>query len=327
MNYEKSFTRAGIDKYGFRLQGSLTSYVQCYSETGILPPFFEITTGYSPKYKIEYFDYKFDDYTWGSIQTNCISNFQKLMNCYAYALQIYCNTTNTNNLPYLLCPGEFGIQQHTPSQIYSNTYNTSQYQYSSPNTSNYGDLLNEYSGYLTDLTSAPNDQAKAVKMSNYRCFIEEQMDKDAQQLNFTIERFNSNSNTFYLPNDYNENNERIIGMVTYLYTHSSPSKLDYHYYARNGNGTCQNPNHSSTCSLWTHKIGEERVSKKSGDSYYTDVICDENIGTYAFKLGDHHNYYGQEIRYYRISQDAILYNSYCEDGHNSNCTGTVYHSN
>lgn len=28
-----------------------------------------------------------------------------------------------------------------------------------------------------------------------------------------------------------------------------------HYYVRNSNGTCGNPNHRSTCIIWSHKMG------------------------------------------------------------------------
>ena len=61
------------------------------------------------------------------------------------------------------------------------------------------------------------------------------MEKDSRALNFDMERINIGT-AFSLPDNFNENNERIIAMITYYAAESMYEGIaDHHFYLRNGN--------------------------------------------------------------------------------------------
>lgn len=152
-------------------------------------------------------------------------------------------------------------------------------------------------------------------------FLEKQLMKDAKSLNFDITKYQYNNiisnNKFKLPGNFDENTGRIIAMLTYLPNHSS---ADFHFYLRNGNGTCPN-GHGDNCSMWSHKRGNTGVSNISPmDS--TIKLCDNNINTYAhFNDYDYPNIY-----YYNISKDVDLLTSRHGNGHSGTSTGTPYYN-
>ena len=100
--------------------------------------------------------------------------------------------------------------------------------------------------------------------------------------------------------------------------------FDYHFYLRNGNGTCTNPNHGYNCSKWTHKPGTEEVidTCANNSSVY---LCDDNIGEYANSV-ENYFYSNNEVRYYRITKNTNIYNSWHGNGHSPTSTGTPYQS-
>lgn len=239
-------------------------------------PYYTMKYTLRDKYKLNYAPGKYND-------TTDIANFQKRMNCYAYALQVYYNGDIQDGDHYALCPGEFGIK-----------YNA--------NASDYTQLCDLYRQFKS------NSEA-------YMDFVESRMMEDAQALNFSISKMKViNQNVLIdIPSDYNEKNERIIAMVTGI---SNSGILDYHYYARNGNGTCPN-GHGGNCSMWSHKRANTPISNRSIDG--DALLCDENINSYA-KEGIYSS--TPEVRYYRITKDVYLYNSWHGDGRNG--AGTPY---
>ena len=200
-----------------------------------------------------------------------ITNFQNRMNCYAYALQTYYKGEGG----YSLLPGEFGLD----NSDLTNSRVVLRYYYNSPYPYNFNDDLERQE------------------------FVEKRMREDAQVLNFNIsEYFKSINGKFVLPSEYNPNEGRIIAMTTAMYF----GVCEYHFYARNGNGTCPN-GHGETCSMWSHKPALEGVTNKSFSN--GTILCDENIAEY---VGDANGkaYYSDDARYYIIDKDTDVYNSW-----------------
>lgn len=241
-------------------------------------PYYTMKYTLRDKYKLNYAPGKYNN-------TTDIANFQKRMNCYAYALQVYYNGDIQDGDHYALLPGEFGIK-----------YNT--------NASDYAQLCDLYSQFKY------NSEA-------YMDFVESRMMEDAQALDFSIRKMKViNQNVpIDIPSDYDEKNERIIAMIT---GRSDSGILDYHFFARNGNGTCPN-GHGGNCSMWSYKNGDSIVTNELSDNY----LCDYNIQSFS---GFHYNYYQNDVkcpaRFYRITKDVYLYNSWHGDGRNG--AGTPY---
>ena len=289
INHEKTNGVVGVNG-GVKLMTSRSTNSRLYYVISdydpTIAPFFRITYRSNTDYKLEYAPEKYNNY-----ETSGITTFQNRMNCYAYALQVYYNGPLVSGESYDLKPGEFGIS-------YSNQI------------TNYYDLCGKYSHYSTPSVSFMN-------------FLEDRMEEDGLALGFTFDRIITSSD-FSLPTSFNENNERIIAMV--VGAGYWTGALDYHYYLRNGNGTCPN-GHGGTCSAWSHKLSNTTVSNESIEqgyySYDHPKLCDANINSYA-RQGNYS--LSPEIRYYIINQDCTIYNSYHGNGHYNSSTGTPYYS-
>ena len=320
LNYEKTSGIAGLCQNGIKLmtiRNVDSRYFYMWSSR--IPtdtPYLTISYTTDSNYTLTYQPEKYNQ-----INSN-IRNFQNRMNCYAYALQVYCNGTLNSGSNYYLKPGEFGISQPTSITYPANTY---------------GALSNFYTDFDTSINNATNDYARRVICRNYMKFIEEEMSRDAAVLNFSITPLKNNynaynyvvDNDFVLPVNFNQDSERIIALTAYHYQKWNPvyyeysRKLDYHYYLRNGNGTCDDPTHSSTCSKWTHKVSYNAVTDCC-DSDSSKYLCDGNIGDYACSLSNC-AYTPNEVRYYTINKDVNLYNSAHGYGAYSSSTGTPYY--
>ncbi len=105
--------------------------------------------------------------------------------------------------------------------------------------------------------------------------------------------------------------------------------LDYHYYLRNSNGSCQN-GCGGNCSEWSHKDGHDKVYNTPPK--FNQNLCDSNLATYAFNLTPEFalaNAYTflankTDIRYYYITKDTKVYNSWHGD---PTTYATPYYSN
>ncbi len=283
-------------------------------------PFFTISySSYSNEY---YSCYTPDKYN--AFGTSGIDNFQNRMNCYAYALQVYYNGTLSSGGAYYLKPGEFGISQ--PASL---TYPAS----------TYGSLSSFYDDFTTTIKNATTDYARRTICRNYMKFIEEEMSRDAAVLNFSITPLKSNynaynyvaDNDFTLPATFDSDSERFIALTVYHYKKWNSfigayvQALDYHYYIRNGNGTCDDPAHGSNCSKWTHKMAQREVDDHC--PYYSTIsLCDENIGDYACSFSNC-EYTPNEVRYYIIDKDVNVYGSAHGNGAYDSSTGTPYYGN
>ena len=112
--------------------------------------------------------------------------------------------------------------------------------------------------------------------SDRRKFVEERMKEDAKALNFSISLpFDAKNGKFVLPSNFNPSSERIIAMTTAMHF----GDCEYHFYVRNGNGTCLN-GHGGNCSMWSHKPSLGEITNKA----FSDnniILCDENIAEYV----------------------------------------------
>ncbi len=321
----------GLRNYGFKMIAKSypkATVIANSERANTNKPYFIITYSKSSDYTLDYSAEKYNDITPVHNSYGNIYNFQNRMNCYAYALQVYYRGTGN----YSLMPGEFGINRAPVNDIY--------------NINSFADLENKYNYYEDEITdmvnlicrqesSNPNvyNSAQTIRsdndflnlMSSYSDFVEEQMNRDSIAMNYSIEKINGLS-TFNLPSDFNENSERIIAMVTYFRAPNYYSGIaDYHFYLRNGNGTCSA--HSGNCSIWSQKSGLTEV--RNTDGYNT--ICDQNIDECAYVFptvqANIYLYNSNDLRYYRITKDTDVYSSYHDDGHYDSCVGTPYYDN
>lgn len=280
-------TSKGIPQYGFKIVARPnTDTVEGYGTTASM--------GSDRPYfwfRYEYSDNYYLPYIPSRYEdTSDIENFQSYMNCYAYVLQIYSTDADGSNLH----PGEFGIP-----------YNK--------NCNNYSELVQSYST-VSGVTVEFMD------------FLEERMKEDAKALNISLKshKLQGSQSTFELSADYDESKERFIAMVI---GSSFWGIRDYHYYARSGNGTCPN-GHGGTCSGWTHQNGNKgkimntRLPYDSTDTT-VEYLCDKNIEAYA-DSGIYSK--SPEVRYYRITKDTDIYNSYYY-GHGTDSSGTKFRIN
>lgn len=64
------------------------------------------------------------------------------------------------------------------------------------------------------------------------------------------------------------------------------------------------------------------------DGYKTDVLCNHNIYNKAYNINPRWQNDVEDtslVRFYSITKDTDIYNSWFEDGHNNDSTGTLYH--
>ncbi len=323
-NYADSSYAVGVPAYGFKIvtTSSPAATVSATSERATTNhPYYYITYSISSSNTLDYAPHKYDNIICSS-PLGSIYNFQNRMNCYAYALQTYYRGTLASGTSYLLKPGEFGISQNMSSPYTINNYN---------------DLNSYYTGFNNSFyVSGITDAQRRQVCRNMMKFIEVQMDRDAATIGFNITPLKNNynasnyvpDNTFTLPSTFDPNSERAIALIAYeYYRYYGPGwetrLLDYHYYLRNGNGTCDNPSHGSNCSKWSHKIGSGTVKDTCGNNSSIQ-LCDYNIGNYAYSL-QYCGYNPGEVRYYIIDKHTNIYNSAHGDGHSSNSTGTPYY--
>lgn len=259
------------------------STVTAYSERSkYYKPYYEITYSISSEYTLDYAPHKYNNiYTQNSVNIN---NFQNRMNCYAYALQVYYR--NSGN--YNLLPGELGLSNSNLTSYYTTLRNY------------YADSPSNYNFNLS---------------SDRRKFVEERMKEDAKALNFSISLpFDAKNGKFVLPSNFNPSSERIIAMTTAMHF----GDCEYHFYVRNGNGTCLN-GHGGNCSMWSHKPSLGEITNKA----FSDnniILCDENIAEYVDDNNNRVNY--EEANYYIINKNVNLYDSW--HGNKTNNGSTPY---
>lgn len=317
-NYYKTNGLVGAPFYGFKLVQKTyeSETILAYSSrVASHAPYYSMTYRTNQSYVLDYAPAKYNNI--GSIK-----NFQNRMNCYAYALQVYCNDPN-NQYIYKLSPGEIGIGS-SKSEFSTNNELTDKYKYYKESIQecvknicmNYIPAKNPY-----DIINEIETNTNFIeKMTCYSDFVQEQMICDADKMNFTINKINTNDE-FNIPVNFNESNERIIAMVTYYIPDIANNDgiyfgtLDYHFYLRNGNGTCPN-GHGGTCSMWSHKLGTGNVTNYISNS----KLCDMNINNKAKKNFSNKN----DVRYYRITKDTNVYNSWHGNKLDTNGTGTPY---
>lgn len=152
--------------------------------------------------------------------TSIIKNFQKRMNCYAYVLQSYYYGDGY----YELYPDEIGIGVHINDKYDVNNFGELKSLYSSfeSNITNIiKRLAGSYEQYMWYIKGkVENNPEFIADMNNYMTFVENQMKRDAQVMNFNINNYNNSkvinqNNCFIPPNNFNESNERVIAMVAY----------------------------------------------------------------------------------------------------------------
>ena len=311
LNYNLSEGHVGIYAYGLKISSATNNspiFDVCSNSTGY-PPYFKITYKEDNAYTLTYAPYKYNNIGSG---TNSICNFQNKMNCYAYALQVYYRNLNSQDTDKLY-PGEIGIgtsmSAFSTSELLKAEYK--EYQESIQNCvkqicMKYVPPKNPYD-IKQEIISNINFRRR---MSDYSNFIQEQMECDAEKMNFSITKIDINDGSNF-SNLFDEENERIIAMITYYIPDTSGNdgiysgKLDCHFYLRNGNGTCQNGD-GGNCSQWSHKLGTGKVL----DGINNLKFCDANINNNASK--DFSN--ESDVRYYKITKDTNIYNSwYRED--------------
>lgn len=239
-NYYKTNGVVGAPFYGFKLRqkdDETETILAFSSRVARYAPYYRMTYRTNQSYVLDYAPAKYNNI--GSIQ-----NFQNRMNCYAYALQTYYNGELGNNNFYALRAGEFGLGYNTSGDSYIiNTYDDLKNNYTSFNQDFKNiviDIHHEIYGYYEQnlnyiKNNVNNNVDFQTKITSFSNFIQEQMEKDSRALNFDMERINIGT-AFSLPDNFNENNERIIAMITYYAAESMYEGIaDHHFYLRNGN--------------------------------------------------------------------------------------------
>ena len=308
----------GYKLYGFKFSsssGSRGTVKFCNDSKSDNRPFYTIIYTDSANYTLPYAPEKYDNNSKETYSSNTyVFNFQNRMNCYAYALQVYCNEKQIPYMTYKLYPGEFGISSGKTTDKYK--------------INNFLDLTTFYTNFADRYSvEGLTGMAKQIILKEYSDFVEEQMYKDARALNFSINKYSNSSviknNKFTLPTSFDENKGRIIAMMVYKVTNSSI--LDYHFYLRNGNGTCPN-GHGDTCSMWSHKPGTLPVTNCPTTNYNVK-LCDANIQEYAYKSRNMSEEIKTNVKYFNITKDTNIYTSAHDNGQYDNCTGTLYYGN
>lgn len=293
-NYNTS-SIVGIANNGFTLtlDGGTGATVTANSPRVVTDePIFEVTFLINHEtYKLNYSGKKYNNNDCSS-PLGDIYNFQNRMNCYAYALQMYCRNTSTYNQ---LTPGEIGLSQQIANQQFTDI-------------TTFGALNNAYNNWPQYSSSHGNCSLKS--------FITEQMKKDAQAMGCSVTELSFSTTTTglnnYINNSFNENNGRLIALAAT----NVGTQAEIHYYLRNGNGTCNNPNHSSKCSIWTDKFGSEYIT--GGQNVYCDQFIIQQI------QNDYIRFFSCTPVFYYITKDSVIYNSWYYYNHNDNNTGTQF---
>lgn len=306
----------GIPQYGFKLvaqNGAKT--LEGYDVNATLMsdrPYFYFTYEYSDDYYLPYSPERYNNIMEKDSKVNAsIENFQNKMNCYSYALQSYYRGSGS----YALNPGEIGLSSS------KSLYNSRK------------ELMNAYESFTNTMKSCirwdgvvQNASLANLTMTKFNNFIKAQMIADADVMGFNIRETSE-----LLPDDFNEESERIIAMVTcykssfYGYNSADDNRtIDFHYLLRNGNGTCPN-GHGGDCSAWTQKVGLQNVVD---DNAHNSKLCDKNINSNAYSLYSFNIYRCPVgVTYFRIDKPNNIYNSYYGDGRYDECTGIPYYNN
>ena len=329
LNHEETSV-TGLEQNGVKLMTDRNSdsryFYMWSSRIAICTPFFRIAYSTDSDYTLTYQPEKYNklETTTNNVITD---NFQNRMNCYAYALQVYYRGTGD----YKLMPGEIGISYAPPNDPYNIVNRASM-------DNVYSNFQNEVKNIVRDIccvyppaTTSPIYYANIIKsdtgflnkMSDYSNFVEEQMYRDSQAMSFDINKIDYSAN---MANLINQDNERIIAMVTYYRADDAYSGvLDCHFYLRNGNGSC--PTHGGNCSEWSQKFGFSKIQNIDGSN---NIICDQNIDTNAHTFkplpGVAYLYAPNDTRYYKITKKTDVYKAYHDDGNYGSCTGTPYYS-
>lgn len=300
LNFSRSGGYVGSYCYGYKLRAPNSRIFQAYSERSLNSsywPYFEVTYVTNSNYEIAYTPEKFDNI--GSTSTSDpMYNFQNRMNCYAYALQIYDKGSGTDS--HKLQPGEIGTL-HSGSS------------YTIPQ------LLSAY--YYFNST-----------ISNFMDFTEQQMFNDSAEMGTNLTRIIlADDDQFVLPSSFNGNSQRIIAMNAARREYDTPFPMptlypahDFHFYLRQGNGTC--PVHNDgVCSMWSHKLALDEVQNSVGNT----ILCDDNIATLAKSISTYSGgvttAYTGTLRFYTIEQDANVYDSWYN--YNSALSEMTYYNN
>lgn len=305
----------GIPQHGFKLVAkngckTLEGY-NINDSVNSNRPYFWFTYEYSDDYYLPYVPERYNNVMDNvSKPTISIQNFQDKMNCYAYALQVYYRDSEA----YYLRPGEIGLSStksvFTTRKALNDNYDS------------YTKAMKNYIRYDGKLLNSNMADKTMIKFNN---FIKSQMIADADVMDFNIVEVDKP-----LPDDFNENNERIIAMVTCYRSTSYGSRIeddnrqvDFHFLLRNGNGTCPN-GHGDGCSAWTQKIGLQEVTNKSK---HGEKLCDENIALNAYSLYSFEIYKSPVgITYFKIDKNNNIYNSSHGNGNYDECKGTPYYN-
>ena len=319
LNFIRSGGYVGSYCYGYKLRAPNSRIFQAYSERSSSSsdwPYFEVTYVTNSNYEMANTPQKFNNID-SSSSSDPMYNFQKRMNCYAYALQVYYRSYTPSDI-YYLKPGEFSISSNNYIQTdlsleLNYLRNTALY--------NYEELENVYNQIDDIINYQFSLQYPSYYIRIMQNFVDEQIHNDANSIGFNLSDLPI-TDSFSLPNDFDDDNERVIAMVTY-YIHNNVYNTnisDYHFYLRNGNGTC--PIHSNgVCSMWTHKKGLDEV-KNTCDTDESIILCDQNIFEYSKLIKN--KTYSTDPMFYRITKDTNIYNSWHGYGHNSNSTSTPY---
>ena len=295
LNYKNTNSIVGIANNGFTFtlgsnSNSSWATATAYSESAsVNQPVLTVTFSVNiASYSLDYSPIKYNDIT---NYPGSVFNFQNRMNCYAYALQMYCYNTSTYNQ---LNPGEIGLSQQIANQQFTDI-------------TTFGALKNAYNNWL-QYSSLHNN-------CTLESFITEQMKKDAQAMGCSVTKLSFSSTTGlnnYVNNSFNESNGRVIALAS---TTGWTGNAKIHYYLRNGNGTCDNPNHGSKCSVWSDKFDDLSVGGCSTN-------CDQNI---CLVINDtSSNHYCGSPTFYFITKKANVYKSWYYYNHNDNNTGTQF---
>lgn len=316
LNYGKTSQNVGVASYGFKIitESTPKATVVANSERASYNhPYFEINYVVDSDYTLTYAPHKYDNIEEGSSN---IYNFQNRMNCYAYALQTYYRGSGD----YSLLPGEFSIGAN--NYIQTDLSIELNYLRNTP-LSNYDVLKNVYTEFEDIVNYRYSLQYPSYYINILQQFVNEQIHNDAASLGFDLAEF-STGDTFSLPYGFDENNERVIAMVTYYIYSTIHSVTDYHFYLRNGNGTC--PIHNNgVCSMWSHKSGHDEVKNTCRIMNNDVILCDQNIVEYSKRISN--SSYTTDAIFYRISKGTDAYRSWHTAGNNSsNISGTPYYS-
>jgi hypothetical protein len=309
-NYSKSGQKVGKANNGL----SFSPYASNIALSFVNPSFsanafyYEINYATGSNYGLLYNPNKYDsDFDTKDNSGSFIRdiNFQRRMNCYGYALQVYYKgalpfsaTYSSNSQIYNQTPGEFGISRF--NNVYATTYlgtnGNPKFNYSALDIdiNNYQDLY-EVSNEFFD----PSQYTGQLFLD----FIEDRMCEDAANIGYSISSTTMVNGSF----NYNPNTERIIAMVDGI---KNGSRI-YHYYLRHSDG------------MWSHKNAYFPVSNKSIGTNTT--LTDNNISTAVkeshYLIG---NYSLGSVRFYKITKNANVYEYAHGNGHTATSTGTSF---